>query len=70
MKCRDRILPDRRNIAPNTANLLNVPVPKVKKWLKQALNDGKVKKLTKPVRFELINYRQDTIFDLDADREK
>jgi predicted Rossmann fold nucleotide-binding protein DprA/Smf involved in DNA uptake len=49
------------------AEILKVSVSEVKKLLKQALNEGKVTKLTRPVRFELV--RQRTIFDSEADQE-
>ncbi len=56
--------------------LFKVPASRIKKWLKQALEEGKVKKITKiPARFVSVNsehetnFEQKTIYDLEVDSE-
>ncbi|MBS4007343.1 MAG: DNA-protecting protein DprA [Clostridium sp.] len=46
------------------AEMFSVPESRVKDWLKKALDEGKVKKLTRPVRFLAVTTEQQSIFDL------
>ncbi len=53
------------------AELFNVPISRIRDWLKEALGKGKVKKMTGPVRYisckadHVVNYEQKSIFDLN-----
>ena len=47
------------------ANSLNVNEKQMRDWLERAIDEGRIEKLSRPVRYRLINSPQPLLFELD-----